>query len=378
MPELADVFRRFAGNYLLAHDALILPSHRRVIADIMACRTEALGGDLWRCTECGAEVPVFHSCRNRHCPKCHGVQTKAWLEQRQAEMLPVPYFHVTITVPEELRAALRRRQRDGYGTLMRTGAQAIIDLAADPNWVGGTVGVLTVLHTWSQQLHHHPHIHCLVTGGGLSRDGLTWRPAADGFLFPTRALAKLVRGRFRDAFTKLCPDADLPRGTWKKSWVVHITPWGSGETAVVEYLARYAFRIAITNRRIQGIGEDTVSFRYKDREAGRHRTCTVSGHEFMRRFLQHVLPEGFHKIRYHGLWHSSRRAHLANLRNVLMLSCPSPQPERAPEPPQFDTPATAQSDEPGIADDAPPLCPHCRQRSLVLLRRQSPARPRGP
>jgi len=168
MPEVADVFRRFGDSYLAAHGAAMLPSHRRAIADIIACRTEALGGQQWRCTHCGTLLHVFHSCRNRACPKCHAEQTQAWLEQRREEMLPVPYFHVTVTVPEELRAALRRHQIAGYGALIKAAAEAIIALARDPRWVGGTVGVLAVLHTWTQRRVFHPHVHCLVTGGGLS------------------------------------------------------------------------------------------------------------------------------------------------------------------------------------------------------------------
>ena len=165
MPEVADAFRRFAGSYVKAHGAAMLPSHRRAIADIIACRTEALGGQQWCCNQCGTLLHVFHSCRNRACPKCHAEQTQAWLEQRREEMLPVPYFHVTVTVPEELRAALRRHQIDGYGALIKAAAKAILVLARDPRWVGGTVAVLAVLHTWTQRLVFHPHVHCLVTVG---------------------------------------------------------------------------------------------------------------------------------------------------------------------------------------------------------------------
>jgi hypothetical protein len=165
MPEVADAFRRFAGSYVKAHGAAMLPSHRRAIADIIACRTEALGGQQWCCNQCGTLLHVFHSCRNRACPKCHAEQTQAWLEQRREQMLPVPYFHVTVTVPEELRAALRRHQIDGYGALIKAAAEAIIVLARDPRWVGGIVGVLAVLHTWTQRLVFHPHVHCLVTVG---------------------------------------------------------------------------------------------------------------------------------------------------------------------------------------------------------------------
>ena len=192
MIEVADVFRRFAGDYLSAHGASMLPSHQRAITDIQACRTEVLGGRVWRCEQCNAEVFSYHSCKNRSCPKCHTDQTERWLEARKTEMLPTPYFHVTVTVPEELREALRANQRDGYALLMKAAADAIIELARDPRYVGGAVGVLAVLHTWTQQLLYHPHVHCLVTGGGVSDDGNHWQPARDAFLVPVKALAKLV------------------------------------------------------------------------------------------------------------------------------------------------------------------------------------------
>jgi len=269
MPEVADVFRQFATRYLEAHGATMLPSHRRAIADIIACRTEALGGQQWACADCGSLIHVFHSCRNRACPKCHGPQTKAWLDRRRAEMLPVPYFHVTVTVPEELRAILRRHQKVGYGALIKLTAGAIVDLARNPRWLGGTPGVLAVLHTWTQRLIFHPHVHCLVTGGGLADDGAVWKSAADTFLFPKSALASVVRARFRDALAELCPHLVVPQHVWKIPWVVHITPWGHGEQAVLDYLARYVFRIAITNNRILAVNPDTVTWRYTDRATKR-------------------------------------------------------------------------------------------------------------
>ena len=366
MPEVADAFRRFGSSYQEAHGAAMLPSHRRAIADIIACRTEALGGQQWCCNHCGTLLHVFHSCRNRACPKCHAEQTQAWLEQRRAEMLPVPYFHVTVTVPEELRAALRRHQIDGYGALMKAAAAAIIVLARDPRWVGGTVGVLAVLHTWTQRLIFHPHVHCLVTGGGLSDDGAIWHPAGKTFLFPKTALATLARARFRDAFARLCPAADLPPHVWQIPWVVHITPWGQGQQAALDYLARYAFRIAITNNRILAVDDATVTYRYKDRAADRQRTQTVAGHEFIRRFLQHVLPAGFHKVRYYGLWHSGRRQQMRNLQHVFLLEKPAPA-------------EAAQADPPDPADPPPQRrCPHCQTGHLTLLRRISPSWPRAP
>ncbi len=369
MPEVADAFRRFGGSYLAAYGAAMLPSHRRAIADIIACRTEALGGQQWCCTQCGTLLHVFHSCRNRACPKCHGEQTEAWLEQRRDEMLPVPYFHVTVTVPEELRAALRQNQSAGYGALMKAAAGAIVDLGRDPRWVGGTVGVLAVLHTWTQRLVFHPHVHCLVTGGGLSDDGATWHPAGKTFLFPISALAALARARFRDAFARLCPNVDLPRHVWQIPWVVHITPWGEGQQAALDYLARYAFRIAITNNRILAVDDETVTYRYKDRAADRHCKETVSGHEFMRRFLQHVLPAGFHKVRYYGLWHASRQKQACNLRNVLLLEQPAGPPAE---------PDLADQSEPAADQPSPRRCSQCNAGHLILVRRLSPARPQGP
>src|ERR1700751_3277254 len=222
MPEVAAASRPFAGSYVAAHGAAMLPSHRRAIADIIACRTEALGGQQWCCNDCGALLPVFHSCRNRACPKCHAEQTQAWLERRREEMLPVPYFHVTVTVPEELRGALRRHPIAGYGALMKATAEAIIVLARDPRWVGGTVGVLAVLHTWTQRLVFHPHVHWLVTGGGMSDHGTTVAPAAKTFLFPKSARAPRARARFRDAFARRCPDAELAPHVLQIPWVADI------------------------------------------------------------------------------------------------------------------------------------------------------------
>ena len=307
MIEVADVFRRFAADYLSAHGASLLPSHRRAIEDILTCRTAALGGQVWRCEQCDTEMFSWHSCANRSCPKCHTTQTKEWLERRRAEMLPVPYFHVTVTVPAELREVLRAHQRDGYAVLMRASAAAIIELARDPRYVGGTVAVLAVLHTWTQQLNLHPHVHCLVSGGGISEDASTWHPARRKFLVPIKALDKLVRGKFRDLLRRKCPDLIIPEAVWSKRWILHVTAWGDGEQAVLEYLARYVFRIALTNARIVDLDDETVTIQYRERKTGRRRTCRLSGDEFMRRFLQHVLPRGFHKVRYFGLWHPRQR-----------------------------------------------------------------------
>ena len=374
MIEVADVFRRFAADYLSAHGASMLPSHRRAIEDILDCRTAALGGQVWRCDACGTEVFSFHSCGNRSCPKCHTAQTQEWLEHRQAEMLPVPYFHITVTVPAELREVLRANQRDGYAALMQASAAAIIELARDPRYVGGTVAVLAVLHTWTQQLNLHPHVHCLVSGGGISEDASTWHPARQNFLLPIKALAKLVRGKFRALLQRRGPDLVVPDVVWQVPWILHVTAWGNGEQAVLDYLARYVFRIALTNARIVGLDDETVTIQHKDRKTGHARTCRLSGDEFMRRFLQHVLPRGFHKVRYFGLWHPAQRHNAARVRQMLQLQVP-PKPDPLQDP-------SVPPPEPIDAEPVPPIepmiCPHCQQGRLIFIRRLSPQQAMGP
>ena len=363
MIEVAEVFRRFAADYLNAHAAAMPPSHRRAIEDILDCRTTALGGQVWRCDTCGTETFSFHSCGNRSCPKCHTAQTQEWLGHRQAEMLPVPYFHITVTVPAELRAVLRAHQHDGYAVLMQATAGAIIELASDPRFVGGTVAVLAVLHTWDQQLNLHPHVHCLVSGGGISEDGTTWHPARRTFLLPIKALARKVRGKFRALLQQRCPELIVPDVVWHKDWIAHVTAWGRGEQAVLDYLARYVFRIAITNARIVGLDDAGVTFAYRDRKTGRRRICRLSGEEFMRRFLQHVLPRGFHKVRYFGLWHQAHRQDAARVRQMLELQAPPPTgplPETAVPPDPIEA-ALAPAIEPRI-------CPHCHQGRLIFIR----------
>ena len=373
MITLGDVFRRFADDYCKAHGRSLLPSHGRAIADILACRTPALGGHRWRCTCCSAEVHSYHSCKNRSCPTCHRDETERWLAARRAELLPCPYFHVTVTVPAELRAVLRANQKDGYAALMQAASESIIELARDKRHVGGTVGVLAVLHTWTGQLVYHPHVHCLVTGGGVSEDGRSWCPTRADYLVPTGALANLVRGKLMAALRKRRPDLVVPEAAWKKPWVVHCTAWGDGADAVLEYLARYVYRVAITNNRIVGLDEAGVSIRHKDRASGHWRTTRLSGHEFMRRFLQHVLPKGLHKIRYYGLWHPSRREQAARARLLLQLDQPAASVS-----------ATKASDDavtgaPTVGTtEASRVCPCCKQGRLVPAGRLYPKQVRGP
>ena len=373
---LGDVFRRFADDYCRAHGASMLPSHCRAIADILACRTPLLGGHRWRCTRCSAEVHSYHSCKNRSCPTCHRNETERWLAARRTELLPCPYFHVTVTVPAELRDILRANQHDGYAALMQAAAESIVELARDKRYVGGTVGVLAVLHTWTQQLVYHPHVHCLVTGGGVSADGRSWCPARPDYLVPTGALAILIRAKLKAALAKRRPDLVLPAAAWNKPWVVHCTAWGDGADAVLEYLARYVYRVAITNSRIVGLDDAGVTIRHKERATGRWLRTRLTGHEFMRRFLQHVLPKGLHKIRYYGLWHPSRREQAARARLLLQLDQPAAASSAMPAAEATDEAAARSS-----ADTSPELvriCPSCKQGRLVAVGRLYPKQASGP
>jgi DNA-directed RNA polymerase subunit RPC12/RpoP len=351
--EVADVFRQFGPSYLDAFGDRLLPSHRRAIEDILACRTAAMGGHVYACGDCGKRFHVYHGCRNRSCPACHTRQTKQWLDARTGELLPCPYYHVAVTVPAQLRDVLRSNQSAGYRLLMKAAAEALLALCADKRYMGATPAVLAVLHTWAATMDHHPHVHMLVSGGGIGPDGATWREAKHPFLLPVRALSRLVCGKFHDALKKERPDltAQLPGGVWTREWVAWCKPWGQGETAVLDYLARYVHRIAITNARILEMDERTVTFRYKDRKNSQWRCCTLTGHEFMRRFLQHVLPKGFHKVRYYGLWHPAQRAQRENARRFLSIAEPQPAADATAKAPSgMDI---APSHNPGIT------CPHC-------------------
>jgi hypothetical protein len=370
MPEVADVLRRYGREYLDRFGQDLLPSHRRAIEDLCACRTEALGGQLLQCERCGQEHYVYHSCRNRSCPKCHHQDTEAWLEERRQELLPVPYFHVVFTLPQELREIVRRNQKDLYDVLLRAAAHALIKLAADPHYVGGLIGVLCVLHTWTRTLAYHPHVHCLVPAGGISADRTEWRPARTSYLVPVQALSKLFRGLFLDLVRQERPDLPLPESVWTKGWVVYCKPAVQGTDQVLRYLGRYVHRIALTNSRIRSIEDGHVCFRYQDSQDQRWKSMTLSALEFIRRFLQHVLPEGFHKVRYYGLWSPVHRPLLHQLQLTLVGHTPEPPPT-----------APAPANHP-IDSWCPPLragqpCPHCGQ-GLLLLVRSLPRHPRGP
>ena len=319
--ELADIMRQFGPLYLQRFSGSMLASHKKAIYDIQRCRTEAMGGHVYHCNDCGRMVYVYHACRNRHCPACHRDQIHKWLQQRTAELLPCDYFHVTVTVPDSLRAVFRSNQKLMYSLLMKTASESLIQLADDPKHMGGRVGILAVLHTWTNNLMYHPHVHMLVTGGGVDDDG-HWMASKNKYMVAVKALSKLIRGKFASRLKKRHTDLynSVDPYTWSKDWVAHSLHYGKGESFVLKYLARYVFRIAITNHRIISMDKTHVTFRYKDRRVGKWRTCRVKGCEFIRRYLQHVLPKGFHKVRYYGIWHSSSNNHVSRLAGLMAIA----------------------------------------------------------
>ena len=358
MPRVADAVRRFGPAYLARHGARVLPSHRRALDDLAACRTAAFGGQVRRCDACGYEHYVYHSCRNRSCPTCHGAATAAWLAAREAELLPVLHFHVVFTLPAALRDLVRAQQRVLLPLLMRTAAESLQALAADPHYVGGTLGILAVLHTWTRALVYHPHVHCLVPGGACDPGDGAWRAARGDFLVPVRALSARFRGRFLARLKAALPTAVIPATVWHTPWVVYCKPTVQGSAAVLRYLARYVHRIAITDARIVAVDDAHVTFSYKEATkaaAPRWRTMTLPGEEFLRRFLQHVLPRGVHKVRYYGLWHPVARSRREALQR--QLAPPDAPPPAPPAAAEGSTPALARVDR----------CPACGHGTLRVV-----------
>ena len=249
--ELADVVRRFAPEYTTKFGHVMMPSQKRALADIAACCTEELGGRLFRCNDCNESFWRYQCCRNRACPRCHGQQTRQWLEKRQAELLPCDYFHAVATVPSELRDAFRRDQKFMYGLLMRVATCAVKELCAKKRHLGGLPGILAVLHTCNGQLGLHPHVHMLITGGGITSDGKNWEPARGEYLVPVDVLSRKIAAKFRDALEKEKPDlfANISTDVWRRKWVSFIKHYGNGNNAVLNYLSRYVFRTAISNAR---------------------------------------------------------------------------------------------------------------------------------
>lgn len=316
MVEVADIFRRHGPEYREKFSSRMLPSHLKAMEAIEQCRTDALGGKVYFCNSCQEYHYCYHSCQNRHCPKCQNDQADAWLEDQKDLLLPVPYFMVTFTLPEELRSLVRSHQKELYNLLFRCSAAALQELARDQRFVGGKIGMVGVLQTWTRDLFYHPHIHYLVPGGGLSPDGTQWLSSSKDFLVHTRPLSVLFRAKFRDALKKTDLFPLIDPDVWKKQWVVDCEPVGAGEEAF-RYLAPYIFRVAISNNRILKLEDGRVTFEYKDSDSGRSKLCTLSAEEFIRRFLQHVLPDRFVKVRYYGFLAPTNRHLLDSIRGLL-------------------------------------------------------------
>lgn len=315
--NLAEIVRRHGAEYMAKYGQQLLPSQRRALRDILACRTVAMGGHLFVCPDCGQQHYQYHSCRNRHCPQCQHDAGQSWLAKQTAFQLPVPYFLLTFTLPAELRPFAQSQQRQLYHLLFRASAEASQQLAQEPRFAGGQLGLLGVLHTWGCNLSYHPHVHYLVPAVARLADG-RFHLLKHNFLLPVKALSAIFRAKMRDALRDAPFFDQIPTAVWWQDWVVHCQPVGKGVTAL-RYLAPYIFRVAISNRRILKCQRGRVTFSYRQSETGKYRIMTLSAVEFIRRFLQHVLPKGFVKVRYYGFLAPCRRPQLSALRHLLHL-----------------------------------------------------------
>jgi hypothetical protein len=379
--EVADIFRGAGSAYRAAHAGHLSLQQLKVMTAIEQCRTAALGGHVEACEDCGHWRLAYNSCRNRHCPKCQGAAARAWLAEREADLLPVGYFHVVFTLPAEIVAITFHNKAVLYDLLFRVASEAMLTIAKDPKHLGARIGITAVLHTWGSALTYHPHVHMIVPGGGIALDGTRWKSSRPAFLLPVRVLGKLFRRLF---LTRLIQLHDAGRLAFfgslasltdrqsfldhlaparKARWVVYAKPPFAGPRAVLAYLSRYTHRVAISNRRLLGFDESGVTFRYKDyrRDAPeRQQVMTLATDEFIRRFLLHVLPRGFHRIRHYGLLAgASRKDNLAQARRLL------------------DAPPPAD-DAPEEAVDIHPPCPCCGGRMVVIEAFARWCQPRAP
>jgi Putative transposase/Transposase zinc-binding domain len=372
--EVADVFRRFGPAWRAANAGHLSRAQRRVMSAVELCRTAALGGHVEQCADCAHVRIAYNSCRNRHCPKCQWRAAQAWLAAREAELLPVPYFHVVFTLPAGLGGIAYQNKARVYGLVLRAAAEALTTIAADPKHLGARIGVTVVLHTWGQTLDHHPHVHCIVPAGGISLDGSRWIACRPGFFLPVRVLSRLFRRLFLDGLAEAYARGELeafgdlaglkdPRAfeahlaaQRRREWVVYAKAPFAGPKQVLGYLARYTHRVAISNRRLVALDDDQVSFRWKDYRANgrtKPKVMRLPAGEFMRRFLLHVLPDGFHRVRHYGLLaNGHREVMLARCRALLDV------------PP---APADAGGDR-GKRKAEAPACPCCGGRMRIVER----------
>jgi hypothetical protein len=386
--EVADILRHHGPAWRRANAGHVSLGQLQVMSAIVSCRTAALGGHVERCEDCGLSQIAYNSCRNRHCPKCQGAAAKDWLAAREADLLPVPYFHLVFTLPAAIADFAYQNKAVIYDLLFKASSEALLTIAADPKHLGARIGITAVLHSWGSAMTHHPHVHMIVPGGGIARDGSSWVRCRSRFLLPVRVLSKLFRrlmleklvaahaaGKLR-SFDQHAPlvDADAfaallaPLQTTR--WFVYAKRPFAGPQAVLAYLARYTHRVAIANSRLIAAGDDGVTFTWKDyrfQGRDRHKTMTLAPAEFIRRFLLHVLPKGFHRIRHYGLFASAtRRANIARARELLA----APEPPTAPD-------ATTKATAAAPTERRSP-CPSCGGRMIVVETFERGGGPRDP
>jgi hypothetical protein len=380
--EVADIFRACGAQYRKVHGTSMSREQYRAMRAIQYCRTAFLGGHIDVCDECGIERNSYNSCRNRHCPKCQSLAKAEWLDARMAELLPAPYYHVVFTIPEELASVAFQNKKLVYTILFKAAAETLRIIAANPKYLGAQIGFLAVLHTWNQTLLHHPHLHCVVPGGGLSPDDSRWISCRQGFFLPVRVLSRLFRGKFlcylKQAFDqgKLQFFSDLKslvdpeafgrflRRNRQQEWVVYAKPPFGGPTQVLDYLGRYTHRVAISNHRLVTFQDGKVTFQWRDRKKhDRIRTMTLDADEFIRRFLIHVLPQSFAKIRYFGfLANRYRRDRLSICRRLLN----TPPPETNTQ--LLDWKSRHQA----LTGESIDICPTCHKGRMHLARILAP------
>ncbi len=380
--EVADIFRAAGPGYRAAHAGHLSLVQLKVMSAIENCRTAALGGHVEACEDCGHWRIAYNSCRNRHCPKCQGAAARTWLAEREADLLPVGYFHVVFTLPAEITDIAYQNKAAVYDLLFRAASETMMTIAADPRHLGARIGITAVLHTWGSAMTHHPHVHMIVPGGGIALDGSRWISSRPAFLLPVRVLGALFRRVFLTRLLQLHQAGRLAffgasaqladRRTFlrhispvrKKRWVVYAKAPFAGPQAVLAYLSRYTHRVAISNRRLIAFDECGVTFGYKDYRrdgADRQRIMTLATDEFIRRFLLHVLPRGFHRIRHYGLLAgSSRKASIAHARELLSV------------------PAITEGANPEEPADQRPPCPCCGGHMIVIEAFERWQQPRAP
>jgi hypothetical protein len=386
--EVADIVRARGAEYRDTHRGHLGLGQLKVMSAIERCRTAELGGHKLHCKTCDTDTLAYNSCRNRHCPKCQASAAERWLQASTANILPVAYFHVVFTLPEELRGIAYQNKACVYDLLFKTASKTLLRIAADKKHLGAEVGITAVLHTWGSSLVHHPHLHCIVTGGGLSDDGERWVSSRPNFLVPVRVLARLFRRYFLEALVKAHDNGQLRffndlahlnditgfaaylEPLKKIDWVVYAKRPLAGPEAVLTYLSRYTHRIAIANRRLLNFDERGVTFRYKDYRSGNAnpwKSMTLSTDEFLRRFLLHVLPSGFHRIRHYGLLANAQRKHKLKIARERLQCKPREKTD------------TTETDDDNPQDNPPAFtCRHCGEPMIVIEILNPRHAPRGP